>query len=534
MTVCTLWKANPSRGTETSISLFHFGRCRLLLKRYGNCFVGQFPNFSQLFMLFTGWRKRLFCRMSLSNLSQRVGKSSVVPPGGTEIIEGSANMFYDNAETVFYNKVQVFNRDMSIQVIKLFAETLVSERSAVYEQKKTKYLEHSVKSKEVGASGHVVPPPRAPRSSISILDALAASGLRSIRYLKEIPLVEKVTINDISEAATKLAFDNCVRNSVDMNRVEISLQDATVLMYQHRDPSLQFDVIDLDPYGSAVNFLDAAVQSVADGGLLCVTCTDMTVLSGNYPEVCFAKYSSMPMPVHGKYVHEMSLRVLLHSIDITANKYRRYIVPWISLSVDFYVRVFVRVFESPQEVKNSCLKRCMLFQSLNTPSFYIHPLAHCNAKNNYNPCVVKIPSLKNDFNSSKDEKSLENDADDDGSTGFKMGGPFWSAPIHKQEIADELLRRAKYYEREATEQEKRLHPMDTIKRILGMLTLISEEVKEAPFHYNLPDLASTVRCQVPVYKDVKTALNNLGYKVSQFHHEPSALKTDAPNYVVRT
>lgn len=32
-----------------------------------------------------------------------------------------------------------------------------------------------------------------------------------------------------------------------------------------------YDVIDLDPYGSPSIFLDSAVQSVSDGGLLCVT-----------------------------------------------------------------------------------------------------------------------------------------------------------------------------------------------------------------------------------------------------------------------
>jgi tRNA G26 N,N-dimethylase Trm1 len=31
---------------------------------------------------------------------------------------------------------------------------------------------------------------------------------------------------------------------------------------------------DLDPYGTASPFLDAAVQAAKDGGLLCVTCTD--------------------------------------------------------------------------------------------------------------------------------------------------------------------------------------------------------------------------------------------------------------------
>jgi hypothetical protein len=66
------------------------------------------------------------------------------------------------------------------------------------------------------------------------------------------------------------------------------------------------DVVDLDPYGTAAPFIDAAVQCVNDGGegskgnlrdalaergapsnsgLLCVTCTDLSVLAtNNYPE----------------------------------------------------------------------------------------------------------------------------------------------------------------------------------------------------------------------------------------------------------
>lgn len=37
-------------------------------------------------------------------------------------------------------------------------------------------------------------------------------------------------------------------------------------MYQNRQLKSKFDVIDLDPYGTAAPFLDSAVQSVADGG----------------------------------------------------------------------------------------------------------------------------------------------------------------------------------------------------------------------------------------------------------------------------
>lgn len=46
-----------------------------------------------------------------------------------------------------------------------------------------------------------------------------------------------------------------------------------------------YDVIDLDPYGTPAHLLDTAMQSVADGGLLAVTATDMAVLCGNNGEV---------------------------------------------------------------------------------------------------------------------------------------------------------------------------------------------------------------------------------------------------------
>ena len=41
--------------------------------------------------------------------------------------------------------------------------------------------------------------------------------------------------------------------------------DASMVMYTKRRPAERFSVIDLDPYGSPTPFLDAAVQSVADG-----------------------------------------------------------------------------------------------------------------------------------------------------------------------------------------------------------------------------------------------------------------------------
>lgn len=44
------------------------------------------------------------------------------------------------------------------------------------------------------------------------------------------------------------------------------LPPTSVFMCQHRAEEARFDCVDLDPYGSAVPFLDAAMNAIADGG----------------------------------------------------------------------------------------------------------------------------------------------------------------------------------------------------------------------------------------------------------------------------
>lgn len=339
---------------------------------------------------------------------------------------------------------------------------------------------------------------------IRILDALAATALRSIRYVKEIPGVKEVVVNDLDEAAVQAAQRNMDYNQVDPSKVRVQQGDAISAMHSSIAAKQRFDVIDLDPYGSAAPFLDAAVQSVEDGGLLCVTCTDMGVLSGGHPETCYAKYGSMP--TKGKYLHEMALRIVLHSLEAQANRYRRHIVPVLSLSIDFYVRLFVRVFTSPAEVKKACTKAAYVHQSLGCGSFFLHSVGKVS-KNNYNPSLTT----------------------GDGScpqTGkrFKIGGPIWSPPMHDTEWVSLLLDRV--------QQNRGPYPPATRKRIHGMLTSVSEELPDVPLFYSLPDMCSTLHCNSPRMVDVQAALINAGYRVSQQHKEPQAVKTDAPDDVM--
>lgn len=80
-------------------------------------------------------------------------------------------------------------------------------------------------------------------------------------------------------------------------------------MFKHSEPSKRFQAVDLDPYGSPSQFLDSAVQCVVDGGMLLVTCTDMAILCGNFPETCYLKYGAVSLKIPAQ--HEMVSFILI-------------------------------------------------------------------------------------------------------------------------------------------------------------------------------------------------------------------------------
>ena len=55
---------------------------------------------------------------------------------------------------------------------------------------------------------------------INVLEALAATGLRSVRYMKEIPSICKLVANDIDPTATDLMKKNFEHNNCDPTKTE--------------------------------------------------------------------------------------------------------------------------------------------------------------------------------------------------------------------------------------------------------------------------------------------------------------------------
>lgn len=93
---------------------------------------------------------------------------------------------------------------------------------------------------------------------VNIIDALSASGLRTIRFLKQLEGVNIVYANDISPASHKLMRDNFDLNNLQQDKLKMTMEDANLLLINQKK-NILFDLIDLDPYGSVVPFLDASV-----------------------------------------------------------------------------------------------------------------------------------------------------------------------------------------------------------------------------------------------------------------------------------
>ena len=70
----------------------------------------------------------------------------------------------------------------------------------------------------------------------------------------------------------------------------------------------------------------------------------------------------------------MALRIVLRMISEIANRQQKYIEPMLSLTVDFYVRLFIRVHEGAKPCHESITKYSHVFQCFECEAHYLHPM----------------------------------------------------------------------------------------------------------------------------------------------------------------
>ncbi len=211
---------------------------------------------------------------------------------------------------VFYNTDMVLNRDVSVSALQAYADN------------------QSV--------------------DLKILDALSATGVRGIRYAKQVEGLEKVVLNDSKPEAVENIKNNLERNEVDRDLYTVEEKDANLLMTENRKG---FHFIDLDPFGSPTRFLDSAARSLKHDSYLGVSATDLATLCGTYVKTCRRRYGTWNRNL--PYCHEVGLRVLVRAVFEALAKYNKVFRPEISFAKKHYYRVQGKVKETKKGVNRS-------------------------------------------------------------------------------------------------------------------------------------------------------------------------------------
>jgi len=359
----------------------------------------------------------------------------------TSITEGGTTVFvYTDKTTLkkgpgkkqhpsFYNPAMTMNRDSSILVV----QQLINSR----------------------------------KKTVEILDGMAASGIRGYRFINELTGDFSVTINDWGEKSYQLIKENTRHVPIDNHH--ITQEDIHVLLSKNH-----YDYIDIDPFGSPAVFIDSALRSIRNNGIIAVSATDTATLCGVYPKVCLRRYNSIPL--HGSCMHETALRVLIGFIGRQAGKYEKAIIPVFSYGTDHYFRVYLQI-KSGVNQANHCIEQ-------------IHSLSS-----------EQVPFQKEPYQSF---------------------GPVWTGPLHDKIFLTDLL------------QIISKKTLDEEKQIRNLLQVCEQEALMPPFYYSTTFLSKQFKTSAPPLDEFLKTFEKKGFFITRTQFDPTGFKTNASKKNVET
>jgi tRNA (guanine26-N2/guanine27-N2)-dimethyltransferase len=387
----------------------------------------------------------------------------------TTIKEGSAEIFIhkedidsipSKAMNVFYNKKMELNRDISNLAILAY--------NNLY-----------------------------PQDGLIIVDSMAASGVSSIRMLKECENIKKIYINDLNPEAVKLIKENIKLNGLEQSAkdIEISRKDANFLFreiaqsnYLTMNQHCQIpNVISIDPFGTPNLYINSAFNAIQKvNGLMCITATDTAVLFGVRPNACIRKYMSKPLRT--EYCKEIGARILIYFISRMANVNKLGIIPLLTFYSNHFVRIFALTFKDKKNISK-------YFTSY---GYIIH--CKCGYRTTIQSDILELPN-KCPLCGNKEK--------------MDFAGPLWLEEIHDIEFLKDLViwnDKSEYFNK---------------KRISKILDNAINEVGMPVSYYNIHKLSRLLKTKnVPRMEDIIENIKERGFKASRTHFDPLSIKSD--------
>jgi tRNA (guanine26-N2/guanine27-N2)-dimethyltransferase len=315
-----------------------------------------------------------------------------------------------------------------------------------------------------------------PSRNLTYIDALAGTGARGVRVANEVGL--QVTINDRSTPAYELIARNITLNNV-KDRATACNENANVLLHRRH-----YDIVDLDPFGSPVPFLDAACKSVKH--LLLITATDTAPLCGTHTGGV-RTYGARPL--NTEYHAEMGTRVLLGAVTRELGRYDKAIQPLLSYASAHFIRLIARVERGARKADESMQRLGFIAHCFSCGHRFAFPCTDMLNLNVENTCALCGEKMR-------------------------IAGPLYIHRIKEKEFCEEV--HEELAKRTLGKKHEALKIVNT-----GILEL------DIPFFYEHHALCKALRIPPPSISPVLDALRSNGFSASRTHFSDTAIKTDA-------
>ncbi len=351
--------------------------------------------------------------------------------------------------SAFYNPRMQLNRDFSIAAARAYFEPQTASRK--------------------------------PQSRlIKVCEPMSASGVRALRYAKEVRNTQVIC------ADYKRSAFLTIQKNIELNNLKNIFpfhEDALKNLERSN-----YDLIDIDPFGTPAPFLETALKQINTGGLLGITATDMPAMCGVYPEVAQKRYGGKTLRTD--YCYEIGARVLIYAAAQVAKKFKKSVEPLLVLGVDHYIRIFLAI-QKPQTA------------SRKPHTGYIY---HCF------DCGNRKVSEKEEGNVCACGKTMEE------------AGPLWIGPIYNlkflENVRNEIIN-ASYGEKH---------------RALKLVDLMIEEAQypELVSFYDMHKFCKIYHLIAPQRIELIEKLAAQKFKVSRTHFSPLGIRTNASAEKLKT
>jgi len=313
-------------------------------------------------------------------------------------------------------------------------------------------------------------------AQLTYVDALAGTGVRGVRVANEVGL--QVTINDRCTPAYELIKRNIALNKVEERAVAHN-EDANVLLV--RTPC---DLLDIDPFGSPVPYLDAACKSVKR--LLLVTATDTAPLCGAHTGGV-RNYGAQPL--NTEYHAEMATRILLGAVTRELGKYDKAIQPLLSYASAHFIRLIARVEKGARKADESIERLGFIAHCFSCGHRFAFPCADMLNLDITNTCALCGQKLR-------------------------IAGPLYLHPIKAREFCERV-----HVELGNRELGKKHEALKIVHTCIHELDI--------PFYYEHHALCKSLKLPPPPISSLIDALRSNGFSASRTHFSHTAIKTDA-------